>query len=233
MKQILCIEDNHEMSLMLEGALMEHQITRAQSIGEAKAHLINKNNKYDLMTLDLGLPDGDGIHFLDELSNHLEWKQIPVFILTSDDEIAKKIKAFSYGVEDYLVKPVNPVELKARVNGKFIRDLKTTSTSLDKINIGNINIHVSKQKVNLSDTQELLDLTSLELRMFITFIENKNTILKRDFLLNEVWGTNMHLSDRTVDTHVGHLRKKIQKSNVQIQTVIGEGYRLVIENESL
>lgn len=227
MKQILCIEDNNEMGLMLEGTLgKDYSFTLAQDIQQAKNYL--ENEVFDLMTLDLNLPDGDGLKFLEDVSFHPKWKNIPVFILTADSQISQKVKAFSIGAEDYIVKPVDPVELKARIKGKFIR-IEKSSEAQDLINLGNLLIYVSKQKVILTQEEPIeLDLTSLELRLLITFAKSNGTVLSRNFLLDEIWGQNMHVSDRTVDTHVGHLRKKIAKSNVTIQTVVGEGYRISI-----
>ncbi len=217
MKNILCIEDNPEMALLLKGALSKYNVTIAGGIGDAKNYL--NNNKFDLVTLDLGLPDGEGIDIVNDLN------ETSVFIVTSDGDLEKKLKAFSFGVEDYLTKPITPLEIRARVDGKFKRDAKLKN-QLENIKINDIQINIPKQRVVLLTTNEILDLTSLELRMFIVFIENKGEVLKRDYLLREVWGENVFLSDRTVDTHVGHLRKKISKSQIEIQTVIGEGYRL-------
>jgi DNA-binding response OmpR family regulator len=227
MKQILCIEDNNEMGLMIEGALgKDYSCTLAQDIQQAKNYL--ENEVFDLMTLDLNLPDGDGLKLLEDMSQHPKWKSIPVFILTADNQISQKVKAFSIGAEDYIVKPVDPIELRARVKGKFVR-VEKLSDALDIIKIGNLSIYVSKQKVILEQEEPLeLDLTSLELRLLITFARSNSAVLSRNFLLDEIWGQNMHVSDRTVDTHVGHLRRKIAKSNVTIQTVVGEGYRISI-----
>jgi DNA-binding response OmpR family regulator len=227
MKQILCIEDNNEMGLMLEGALgKDYSCVLAQDIEQAKTYL--EKDAFDLMTLDLNLPDGDGLKFLEDVSHHPKWKSIPVFVLTADNQISQKVKAFSIGAEDYLVKPVDPVELKARIKGKFVRIEKNNDVQ-DLIKIGNLLIYVSKQKVILNQEEQVeLDLTSLELRLLITFAKSNGTVLSRVFLLDEIWGQNMHVSDRTVDTHVGHLRKKIARSNVTIQTVVGEGYRISI-----
>lgn len=227
MKQILCIEDNNEMGLMIEGALgKDYSCILAQDIQQAKNYL--ENEVFDLMTLDLNLPDGDGLKFLEDMSQHPKWKNIPVFILTADNQISQKVKAFSIGAEDYIVKPVDPIELKARIKGKFVR-VEKFSDARDIIKLGNLSIYVSKQKVILEQEEPLeLDLTSLELRLLITFARSNSAVLSRNFLLDEIWGQNMHVSDRTVDTHVGHLRRKIAKSNVTIQTVVGEGYRISI-----
>jgi DNA-binding response OmpR family regulator len=228
MKQILCIEDNNEMGLMLEGVLgRDYSFTLAQDIQQAK-NLLEVRKDFDLVTLDLNLPDGDGLKLLEDLNQHPQWRKIPVFVLTADSQISQKVKAFSIGVEDYLVKPIDPVELKARVHGKFVR-IEKSAENQELIKIGNILIYVAKQKVVLNqDEPTELDLTSLELRLLITFAKSNGTVLSRHFLLDEIWGENMHVSDRTVDTHVGHLRKKIAKSNVTIQTVVGEGYRISI-----
>lgn len=228
MKSILCIEDNPEIRILVEAALDSYQVVHAATLAEAEKQM--RRGRFSLLILDLELPDGDGMKFLTSLSQSPRWKDIPVFILTARTEITNKIMAFSIGADDFISKPFDPLELRARVNAK-IRKAETHPENADIVKIGNLTISVPKQKVMIAmdKGQESIDLTSLEFRLLLTFARAPENVFSRERLLDEVWGHDTHITDRTVDTHVAHLRKKISHSNVKINTVIGEGYRLVIQ----
>jgi DNA-binding response OmpR family regulator len=224
MKSILCVEDNSEIQILVEAALDQHQVTLAKTLAEAKISL--KRQTYDLVILDLELPDGDGMKFLAEIGQDAE---IPVFILTGRTETANKVIAFSLGVDDFISKPFDPLELRARVNAK----LKKTATAQDQqavMKLKDLTIDVEKQRVTIikSQANENVSLTSIEFRLLLTFARAPDRVFSRTQLLDKVWGSDIAVTDRTVDTHVGHLRKKISASSVKIETVLNEGYRLLI-----
>jgi two-component system alkaline phosphatase synthesis response regulator PhoP len=227
MKQILCIEDNPEIILLLEATLKSHQVDFARDLSQARKSLSQK--RYDLVTLDVGLPDGDGLKFLNELMGAVDGASIPVFVLTADNELTQKVSAFNFGADDYIVKPFDPRELIARIDAKF-KKLESQRGFSDNIKIGDLTISVPKQKVWMEQeqNQRTIPLTSLEFKLLLNLINANGRVLSRLSLLKEVWGEEMHVTDRTVDTHIGHLRKKIADSKVQIQTVVGEGYRIVV-----
>lgn len=224
MKNILCVEDNAEIQILVEAALDQHHVTLARTLAEAKAAL--KKTTYDLVILDLELPDGDGMKFLAEIG---DGNEIPVFILTGRTETANKVIAFSLGVDDFISKPFDPLELRARVNAK----LKKTSTQADQqavLKLKDLTIDVEKQRVTIAKagSPENVSLTSIEFRLLLTFARSPDRVFSRAQLLDKVWGSDIAVTDRTVDTHVGHLRKKIAASQVKIETVLNEGYRLLI-----
>lgn len=227
MKQLLCIEDNREMILMLESVLKAYRVDFARDLKEARRFLGQKH--YDLVTLDVGLPDGDGLKFLGELAGTPDWKNTPVFVLTAHDDTTQKVSAFSVGADDYIVKPFEAPEFLARVEAK-LRKLEAQKGSLENVRMGDLIISVPKQKVWIEreDGNGTIALTSLEFKLLLNLIQAHGQVLSRTALLKEVWGEEMHVTDRTVDTHIGHLRKKITQSKVQIQTVVGEGYRVVV-----
>ena len=225
MKSILCVEDNAEIQILVEAALDQHRVTLARTLSEAKAAL--KKQTFDLAILDLELPDGDGMKFLAEIGEDAE---IPVFILTGRTETANKVIAFSLGVDDFISKPFDPLELRARVNAK----LKKSATAQDQqtvLKLKDLTIDVEKQRVTIVKPQgppENVSLTSIEFRLLLTFARAPDRVFSRAQLLDKVWGSDIAVTDRTVDTHVGHLRKKIQPSAVKIETVLNEGYRLLV-----
>jgi len=224
---MLVIEDNAEMRILVEAALDEYQLTFSSTLKEAKEALLKK--KHEMILLDLGLPDGDGMKFLAELSGQPETKDIPVIVLTGKSETVNKVMAFSIGAEDFVSKPFDPLELKARVAAKLRKHEKQQQLS-EILKIGDLKIDVLKQKVWIVKGQdnEAVDLTTLEFKLLLNFARAPERVFTRDFLLNEVWGMNVSVTDRTVDTHIGHLRKKLSHSRTKIETVIGSGYRFLI-----
>src|SRR6185312_6237204 len=117
MRDILVIEDNAEMRILVEAALDEYQLSFGASLKEAQDILPKK--RFDLILLDLGLPDGDGLKFLAELSAQPDTKEVPVIVLTGKSETVNKVMAFSIGAEDFVTKPFDPLGLKARVASKL------------------------------------------------------------------------------------------------------------------
>jgi DNA-binding response OmpR family regulator len=226
MKSILCVEDNAEIQILVEASLAPLQVNHAGTISDARALLAKQ--KFDLLILDLELPDGDGLKFLTELNGHTQkLADTPVFILTGKSETANKVIAFSLGVEDFISKPFDPIELRARVTAK-LRKLENSQELKDTIKIKDLTIQLGQQRVFLANGagQEEIGLTSLEFKLLTTFARAAERVLSRDHLLDVVWGSSTHITDRTVDTHVAHLRKKISASQAKIETVINEGYRL-------
>ncbi len=226
MKNLLVIEDSSEVRVLLEFALEEMAVTYCSHLKDATEKL--SRNKYDLILLDLGLPDGDGLQFLTHLSAQQETKEIPVIILSGKSEISNKVLAFSVGAEDFISKPFDPLELRARVSAKLKKSERLLAKS-ELFRVGDLAFQVPKQKVSVltEGKEEFIDLTSLEFRLLLTLAKAPERIFTRDFLLSEVWGSDVSVTDRTVDTHIGHLRKKIAKSQCKIDTVIGSGYRFL------
>jgi two-component system phosphate regulon response regulator PhoB len=227
MKNILCVEDNPEIQILVEGVLEPFRVKAARSLKEADLCL--EQERFDLVILDLELPDGDGMHWMTKLSS-AKVSVPPVFVLTGKAETAHKIMAFSLGVDDYLVKPFEPLELKARVQAK-LRKIENDHYQKDFLKLSNLTIQIPTQRVQiqLESSVKSVDLTSLEFRLLLTFAQNMDRVFSRELLLNKVWGNEVYITDRTVDAHIGHLRKKIVDAHLQIETVINEGYRLVLK----
>lgn len=230
MKEVLIVEDNSEVSILIGSILSDYELTFASNIDQAKKALSKKY--FDLLLLDIGLPDGDGLQFLTQLKATKEEgiKEHPsIIILSGKQEVSNKVLAFALGAEDFITKPFDIVEFRARVDSK-IKKVDREKGRLETLKVGDIHIHVAKQKVTLMNplhTHENISLTSIEFRILVVLGRHPENIFTREQLLNEVWGMNVHIADRTVDTHIGNLRKKLAHSNVRIDTVIGSGYRIL------
>lgn len=227
-KEILVVEDNPEMAILIQAALDEHEVSVCHTLKESAAIIKKKN--FQLIILDLGLPDGDGLKFLTDLTGKPETKDTPIMILSGKSDTTNKVMAFSMGAEDFISKPFDPLELKARVSSKLRKQEKVQNRG-ELLRIGDLQINIPKQKVWISkkDDLEPVDLTSLEFKILLCFAKAPEIIFSRDNLLNEVWGSDINITDRTVDTHVGHLRKKLSHSKTSIETVVGSGYRFLIK----
>ncbi len=227
MRQILCVEDNAEMRVLVEASLPHYRLNFADSLGAAREFL--KTRSVDLVILDLELPDGNGLNFLTELKTIYTHDEVPVFILTGKTEISNKVLAFNVGAEDFIAKPFDPLELSARIDAKM-KKLERLQDRAENVRIGDLFASLPKQRIwhILNGKETTIDLTTIEFKILMTLARHPERIYSREQLLDEVWGNDTHITDRTVDTHVGHVRKKIAESNVKIETVIGEGYRLVI-----
>ncbi len=226
-KDILVIEDSPEIRILLESSLEEYHTIFCSTLRDA-ALALNKQ-PFQMIILDIGLPDGDGLRFLAELAGKPETRSTPVMILSARADTANKVMAFSVGAEDFVTKPFDPIELKARVAARLRKFEKDASRS-ETIKVGDLELDLLKQKVRLvgSKSAEPLDLTTLEFRLLTYFAKAPEHVLMRETLLNDVWGYDVSVTDRTVDTHVAHLRKKISNSKCKIETVVGAGYRFIV-----
>lgn len=230
MAKLLLVEDNEVMRVLAANTLKEFSLSLAGNLKEAQTLIYA--NTFDLILLDIGLPDGDGLTFLNQLNNNPE-NQTPVIIISGKTDIASKVTAFSFGAEDFITKPFDPIELKARVSAK-LKKIEQAKANSDLLKIGDLAITVSKQKVVIQTTSSeeplLIDLTTLEFKLLLSLAKHPERVFTREYLLSEVWGNDLSVTLRSVDTHVAHLRKKIHKSKVKIDTVIRSGYRLLVNS---
>jgi DNA-binding response OmpR family regulator len=226
-KDLLVIEDSPEIKILIESSLTEYNIRFCTTLKEGRAAV--EEQVFQLIMLDIGLPDGDGLKFLTELSSQPHTKNVPIIILSGKTETSNKIMAFSVGAEDFISKPFDPLELQARVAAK-IKKYESTQSRSELLKVGDIQLDLLKQRVSLQTAAgfEALDLTTLEFKLLLVFARAPDRVFSREYLLNEVWGSNVNITDRTVDTHVGHLRKKISNSKAKIDTVVGAGYRFIL-----
>jgi two-component system phosphate regulon response regulator PhoB len=232
MKRILSVEDNAELQILIEGALDDAQVVTAATLAQARREL-ERDADWSLILLDVELPDGDGIAFYASLKQDPRFKAVPVIVLTGKSEVAHKVLAFSLGVEDYITKPFDVLELRARVEAR-IRKAREGAGD-DRVRVYDLVLSRAQQRVWLQCDHghlEPVSLTSLEFRILSLFARHFDRIYSREMLLDEVWGHDVHVVDRTVDSHISHLRRKIAPSRLTIEAVAGEGYRLTQRKRS-
>ncbi|MGE0632551.1 MAG: response regulator transcription factor [Pseudobdellovibrionaceae bacterium] len=224
MSKILCVEDAADTIMVLEATLASHQLAIAQSLSEAQTLLAKEN--YSLLILDIELPDGNGLEFMASYANEVQG--LPVIFLTGKNDFTSKASAFSLGAEDFIVKPFDPRELRLRVDAK-LKKYESAQDANSVIKVGPLVCNIEEQRVFANRGQKAIDLTSIEFRIFHLLAKAQNKIFTRAEILDKVWGKSISVTDRSVDVHVSNLRRKLTGSGVNIEAVIGTGYRILIE----
>lgn len=215
-KRILIVEDEAAICDLI---CMNLGVTGYETVafgdGMEVSEALKEEHDYDCALVDIMLPGKDGFALLPELVGY----QIPVIFLTAKGDIQSKIKGLTEGAEDYLVKPFEMLELLVRLEKVMARHGKQE----DCIRIRNVEIY-PEQRVVKKDGKEVY-LKPMEFDCLMLFVRNKNKALTRRQLLTELWGVEFEGETRTVDAHVGRIRKKLDFQDI-IRTIPRIGYRL-------
>ena len=182
-----------------------------------------KNNDYDLMVLDIMMPEMDGFTLLKELP--LE-RRIPTIMLSARGEEYDKLSGFDLGIDDYLTKPFSPKELIARIKAVLSRTTKQLPTIYQ---YKSLEINFSAHTIKIDN--KLINVTPKEYEILSYLIKNKNIAISREQLLSNVWGFDFFGDDRTVDTHIKMLRNNLKQYRNIIVTVRGMGYKFEIKKK--
>ncbi len=175
-----------------------------------------------LVVLDVMLPGMDGFEVCRKL--RVEENQVPIIMLTAKDEEIDKILGLELGADDYLTKPFNPRELVARIKAVLRRVTLKRKSNDEIIKAGDITIDIKRREVRVKT--ELVKLRTQEFELLRVLTEDPGRVYSRDQLLYLAWGYDFAGQTRTVDVHIAQLRRKIQQSKDQIETVTGFGYKL-------
>ncbi len=222
MPRILAVDDEQNILELVKLYLTRegYQVETAARGGEALPKLIQFNP--DLVILDLMLPDTDGF----EVCRQIRAKsQVPILMLTARREDVDKIVGLEMGADDYMTKPFNPRELTARIKA-ILRRYQTGQNISELIELGKLRIDLSKHETSVENKQLLL--RTKEFALLATFAQYPGSVFSREKLLEIVWGFDYYGETRTVDVHVNHLREKLAGSGVNIETLRGIGYKLIV-----
>ena len=221
---ILVIEDEPDIRRNLEYNLGREGF-KASSVGsldEANEKL--KSKKFDLILLDLMLPDGSGLDLCKKIKSNSETEATPIIILTAKDDEVDKVVGFELGADDYVTKTFSVRELILRVKAILKRsDTKTKEVVEVERQFGDLKIDVDSHEVHVDS--QLIELTALEFRLLKELVDKRGRVQSRDQLLSEVWGYNAEVTTRTVDTHIKRLREKLGSMGKYVQTIRGVGYK--------
>lgn len=222
-RNILIIDNDKSFVKGLKYSLEQDKyVIESEYYGKDIIEKINKKD-YDLILLDLILPDINGMKLCQSIRKHC---QIPIIIITEKDEDINKIVALEYGADDYLVKPFNTLELKARIKAIFRRiDYRNTELKNEIVKIEDFEINILGRKINIKGRE--ISLTVKEFDLFYVLISNSGRVFKREELLKLVWGYAYYGDLRTIDVHIRRIREKIENDLNNIQYILtkwGEGY---------
>ena len=176
----------------------------------------------DLVLLDLMLPDLQGVEVCRLLKADPKTRTTPVIILTARGEEVDRVVGFEIGADDYVTKPFSVRELVLRVRA-VLRRGETTERPAEVMKLGQLTIDSEAHRVHVEGREVLL--TALEFRLLRTLVHRRDRVQTRETLLNDVWGLNLNVETRTIDTHIKRLREKLGKAGSLIETVRGVGYR--------
>lgn len=222
-RRILVVEDETPIRDMITFVLEQNEFTVIEAENFEQAQKKIAEPYPDLILLDWMLPGGTGIKLAKSLKQNEYTRNIPIIMLTARGEEEDKVKGFDAGIDDYVTKPFSPKELIARIKA-VIRRVSPTSLD-DNVEYQGMKLDPVSHRVSIND--ENLDLGSTEFRLLHFFMTHTERVYSREQLLNNVWGTNVFVEDRTVDVHIRRLRKAISGHGHEnfIQTVRGSGYR--------
>jgi len=215
--RILIVEDEPRISSFIEKGLTANGFTTSVTQSGNEGLMLADSGEFDLLILDIGLPDRDGFDVLRELRTRN--KNLPVVILTARDGVPDKVQGLEGGADDYVTKPFSFEELLARVRVRLRGERAPEETVLSA---GDVSLDLRTRRINVDGKD--IELTAREFVLAETFFRHPGQVLSREQLLSRVWGYDYDPGSNIVDVYVGYLRRKI--GDERIRTVRGMGYRL-------
>ena len=221
--KILIVEDDHNIAELLTYNLEQagfdvHAVSDgAAALKHAAAEMPN------LTILDLLLPEIDGLEVCRLLKRDQRTAAIPVIMLTAKGEEIDRIVGLELGADDYIAKPFSPREVVLRVRAVLRRIASRTNEPSNQVEVRGLTINFDKHLVRSAEGE--IDLTATEFKMLTLFVQAPGRVFTRSVLMDVIWGQDYYGVDRTVDTHVSRLRRKLGHFGEHIETVHGVGYK--------
>lgn len=224
-KKILIVDDEASIVTLLNYNIEKAGYQTDVAYDGQEAVKKAEDNDYDLIVLDLMLPEMDGM----EVCKHLRTNKIdtPILMLTAKDEEFDKVLGLELGADDYLTKPFSPKEVVARIKAILRRSDKTTVTNFKTLRVGELTIYPERYEAEMN--QQVITFTRKEFELLYYLAKHKGKVISRDQLLSGIWDYDFVGDTRIVDVHISHLREKIEPSTRNpsyIITVRGLGYKL-------
>ncbi|MGB3368305.1 MAG: response regulator transcription factor [Acidaminobacteraceae bacterium] len=222
-EKILVVDDEPILLKGLKFSLEQDDYQVEVAVDGLEAYEKIMNNNYDLVVLDLMLPEIDGLEVCRKVR---ETSMVPIIILTAKGEDSSKVLGLEYGADDYLTKPFNILELKARIKAILRRvSVSETKNATSVMVIGEFTINTLGRKVSIDGRE--INLTAKEFDLLLLLVINKDKVFSREELLETIWGYEYFGDVRTVDVHVRRLREKIEINSSQPEYILtkwGVGY---------
>ena len=226
--KILIVEDDKNIANFLKTILEanEYDVYVAQTGGEADSLITSQCP--DVLLLDLGLPDMDGIHILEKVR---KWSAMPIIVVSARSHEREKVEALDKGADDYITKPFGTSELLARIRAAIRHSRGSGMQQITQkitFDSGNLTIDLDKHRVYIEG--EDANLTQNEFKLVSLLGKYAGKVLTYDFMMKEIWGPNMQEDNRILRVNMANIRRKIEKNPAQpkyIFTEIGVGYRIL------
>ena len=221
-KQVLIVEDERPIREMIAFGLKRHgfEVREAEDCRAARASLADR--RPDLVLIDWMLPDMSGLELARSLKRDRETRELPIIMLTARAEEGDKVAGLEGGADDYVTKPFSPRELVARVHAVLRRT--DPETEDDVLEAGDVVLDRRSRTATVDGSP--VELTGREFDLIWHLAERPGIVVRRERILERVWGLAFPGGTRTVDVHVGQLRRKLDRPEL-IRTVRGAGYKLV------
>lgn len=221
---VLVVEDELAQREVLAYNLEAEGFRVCKAENGDEALLVVDEDMPDIIVLDWMMPNLSGIEVCRRLKTRPETRSIPIIMLSARSEEVDKVRGLETGADDYVVKPYSVLELMARVRSQ-LRRVRPSTVGL-RLEFDDIVLDAETHKVSRSD--KLLKLGPTEFRLLSTFMEKPGRVWSREQLLDRVWGRDIYVDTRTVDVHIGRLRKALTQfgGNDPVRTVRGAGYAL-------
>lgn len=220
---VLVVEDEKQIRQFVRAALEQEGCWVYEAGTSAQGLIEAGQQKPDLLVLDLGLPDGNGIDFISALRG---WSDAPILVLSARTHERDKVLALDVGADDYLTKPFGVGELRARARALLRRHHRGAEGGQQFVEFGDVQIDLARRIVSKGGAP--VRFTPIEYRLLCVFLANVGKVMTQRHLLREVWGTSSLESNHYVRVYVGHLRQKLEDDPAQpkhILTETGVGYR--------
>lgn len=221
---VLVVEDEVPMRRFLRATLTSNGYRVIEAATLAEAVQLATSQHPDLVLLDLGLPDGDGLDFTRRLRG---WSRTPIVVLSARGREADKVEALDAGADDYVMKPFGTDELLARMRVALRHAHAATGSVEEKIVIGEIVVDFPRREVKVRDA--VVHLTPIEFKLLAILVRNAGKVLTHRHILTEVWGASYANQAHYVRVHMAELRKKIERDPARPRLLVteqGVGYRL-------
>jgi two-component system phosphate regulon response regulator PhoB len=219
---VLIVEDERDLQRVLAYNLKQAGFDVVSAPDGETALRAVREERFDVVLLDLMLPDIPGTEVCRRLKQNPETMGIPVIMVTAKGEEVDRIVGFELGADDYVVKPFSVREVILRVRA-VLRRAEGSSEPSDRFDFGRLTVDRAAHRAWVDGSE--VAFTALELRLLLMLYDRKGRVLTRDQLLDEVWGSHVDVTSRNVDTHVKRVREKLGAAGDYIETVRGVGYR--------
>jgi DNA-binding response OmpR family regulator len=225
--RVLLVEDSRSCTALVNRTLQgSANLSIVHDLKSARELL--SENEFDLLLLDVGLPDGSSYELASELAFSKGNQRPRVVFLTGKKKLSDKVNGFLAGGDDYIVKPFEPLELKARVDAQ-LRSRSELLSHRQTLKVGNLvlDLATSSAEIHGELKKTRLDLTPTEFKILYYLARHEGRVQSREQLLAVLYDGQVHVVDRTIDVHLSRIRKKLEGCTHRLESIYGIGYRLV------